>query len=334
MNKLFVFGGILFLGATSLDAREIGFRPRLNLGLMNYDFTQPGKVFTSTESSGATSVFPTATSKWSASGSSLPMIRTGFTFFVERLFFDFDFQYAFNGHANAHLTSWTSLEKDTLPILQDDNFLRFDTQAELDFERTEFASTLGYSVTDQLSLYAGYKRADSETNFDLNGNIIAVKADDLSINPFFSQFSQFTAKLDQKLVYQGPFMGATYTWNTNKLGLEGALTGNVGLAFLEAESSNPGFRDFELSDDNGNSFPEDVDVTSIDRPPFNLTELSGNTVGLSLALTWNGYTPIEGLMYSVGLSSYQYDFEGTKGSQDFAIDVLRFDTGINYFFGF
>ncbi len=330
MNKLFIFGGILFLSMTSLDAREIGFRPRLNIGLMQYDFTQPGEVFTSTESlSGTASVFPTATNKWSASGSNLPVIRTGFTFFVNRLFVDFDFQYAFDGHGKSDFTNWTNLEKGTLEVLQSDHFLRFDTQAEFEFERTEFALTLGHSVTDQLSVYAGYKRADSDTNFTLNGNILAVKADDFSINPLFSQYA---AKLDQELVYKGPFLGATYTWNTNKLGLEGALTGNIGLAFLKANSDNNGLQDFALSGENGTSNP--IDVTTIDRPPFNLTKLDGDTVGLSLALTWNGYTPIEGLMYSVGLNSYQYDFEGANGSRDFTIDILRIDTGINYLFNF
>ena len=330
MNKLFVFGGILFLCMTSLDAREIGVRPRLNVGVMSYDFIQPGKVFTSTESlSGSASVFPTATSEWSAAGSSLPMIRSGFTLFVDRFFFDFDFQYAFDGHGNTSFTNWTNLKASTLELIQADHFLRFDTQAQFEFERTELALSLGYSVTDQLSIYAGYKRADSDTNFDLSGEVLAVNANDLSPNDLFKQY---TAKLDQELVYKGPFVGATYTWNTNKLGLEGALTGNIGLAFLKANSDNTGLQNFVLSNEGGATNP--IDVTSIDRPPFNLTELNGNTVGLSLALTWNGYTPIEGLMYSVGLNSYQYDFEGTSGGQDFTIDILRFDTGINYLFGF
>ncbi len=330
MNKCCIFGVILFLCVASLDAREIGFRPRLNAGLMQYDFVQPGKVFSSTESlDGGASVFPVAAKEWSVTGSSLPMIRTGFTLFVDRLFFDFDFQYAFNGSAASQITSWTSLKDGTLDILQGDHLVRFDTHADLDFERTEFALALGYSVTDQLSIYAGYKRADSDTNFDLDGDILAVRADDLSINP---SFSQFTAKLNQNLTYKGPFFGATYTWNTTGIGLEGALTGNIGLALLGADSDSSGLQDFELSDENGTSNP--MDVTSIDRPPFNFTKLNGDTVGLSLALTWNGYTPIKGLMYSVGLNSYQYDFTGTGNSQNFTIDILRFDTGISYSFDF
>ncbi len=327
MNKLIILGGILVLSVTSLDAREIGVRPRLNVGVMNYDFSQPAIISTSTESvNDSANVFPTGTSEFSAV-SNTPMIRTGFSLFVDRAFFDFDFQYAFDGHSDTRFTSWTHLDTEALPVLPTDHFLRFDTHAEVDFERTEFALTLGYSVTDQLSIYAGYKRADSETNFDFNGDILAVPADDLSNS---SLFYQFTAKLDQELIYQGPFLGTTYTWNTNSFGPEGALTAKVGLAFLEADSNNAKLQDFLLAGENGASIP--INTTSIDRPPFNTHDLNGNTVGLSFAITWNGYTPVKSLMYSVGLSSYQYDFEGTNGSQDFMIDVLRFDTGINYFF--
>jgi hypothetical protein len=323
MNKLFIFGGILFLGMTSLDAREIGFRPRFNVGVMSYDFSNPATVFSPAEPLNNTS--PTVTDEWSVQ-SDLPLIRTGFTLFFDHTFLDFDFQYAFDGHDKTRLSSWAPLAAGTLPGLDTDSQLYFDTHAELDFERTEFALTLGYAVSEQLAIYTGYKRADSNTDFNFAGRISAVPANDPSTSPSVSDFS---AQLNQELVYKGPFLGATYTWNTNKLGLEGALTGNIGLAFLEAESDNLGFKNFELSDGNGASLP--VSVAAINSPPFNLAKLNGDTVGLSLAFTWNGFTPIEGLMYSVGLNNYQYNFDGKNG-QDFTIDIFRFDAGVTYFF--
>jgi len=326
MNKLFVFGGILFLCMTSLNAREIGVRPRLNVGVMSYDFTQQAKVISATESAeGAAGVFPSATNEWSASVEPL-ILRTGFTLFVDRVFFDFDFQYAFSKSDKTNFSTWGLLKQGSLPGLSADHLFRFDTQADLEFERTEFAMTLGYALTNQLAIYAGYKRADSDTNFELKGDILAVNADDLSVN---STFTGFSTQLKQKLDYQGPFLGATYTWNFNKPELEGGLTGNIGVAFLDGSTSNQGLRNFQISGESGEPLP--ADVTAIDRPPFNLVELEGDTVGVSLALSWNGFTPIDGLMYSVGLSNYRYEFNDTN-NQDFTIDILRFDTGITYSF--
>lgn len=326
MNRLIILGGILYLSVTSLDAREIGIRPRLNVGVMSYDFTQQAKVLSSKESAeGAAGVFPSATNEWSASVAP-PILRTGFTLFVDRVFFDFDFQYAFSESDKTSFSTWGSLKQGSLPGLSSDHLLRFDTRADLEFERTEFAITLGYALTNQLAIYAGYKRADNDTNFELNGDILAVSANDLSVN---SALTGFSSHLKQNLVYQGPFLGATYTWNFNKPKLEGGLTGNIGVAFLDGSTNNQGLRNFQLLGESGEPLP--VNITAIDRPPFNLVELDGDTVGISLALSWNGFTPIDGLMYSVGLNNYRYEFND-KNDQDFSIDILRFDTGITYSF--
>jgi hypothetical protein len=326
MNKFFIFGGILFLSMTSLDAREIGFRPRLNVGMMSYDYTKQANASLSEESKeGATGVFPSATSQWSASVES-PILRSGFTLFVDRVFIDFDFQYAFDKNTKTSFSTWATLNQDSLPGLTADQLLRFDTRANIEFERTELALTLGYSLTDQLALYAGYKRADNNSTFDIDGDVLAVQADNLTVNP---AFTDFTTLLKQELVYQGPFLGATYTWNFNTPKLEGGLTGNIGIAFLDGITSNEGLKNFQLTGESGEPLP--VDVATIDRPPFNLVEQDGDTVGISLALSWNGFTPIDGLMYSVGLNNYRYEFDD-KNNQDFSIDILRFDAGINYTF--
>jgi len=326
MNKLFIFGGILFLGMTSLDAREIGFRPRLNVGMMSYDFTQQAQVSSGESTEGAAGAFPSATNQWSASVEPT-ILRSGFTLFVDRVFFDFDFQYALDESTKTSFSTWGSVPQEAFPeLLSADQLMRFDTQADLDFERTEFAVTLGYSLTDQLALYAGYKRADNNSTFDIDGDVLAVQADNLTVNP---AFTDFTTLLKQELVYQGPFLGATYTWNFNTPKLEGGLTGNIGIAFLDGITSNEGLKNFQLTGESGEPLP--VDVATIDRPPFNLVEQDGDTVGISLALSWNGFTPIDGLMYSVGLNNYRYEFDD-KNNQDFSIDILRFDAGINYTF--
>ena len=327
MNKLFIFGGILFLGMTSLDAREIGFRPRFNVGMMSYDFTQQAQVSSGEPIEGAAGAFPSATNQWSASVEPT-ILRSGFTLFVDRVFFDFDFQYALDESTKTSFSTWGSVPQEAFPeLLSADQLMRFDTQADLDFERTEFAVTLGYSLTDQLALYAGYKRADNDTSFKLRGDVHAINANDLSENEALRGFS---ARLEQELDYQGPFLGATYTWNFNNSKLEGGLTGNVGVAFLNGRTntSRQGLEDAKFSGDNG-EIP--VDLSAINSPPFNLGVLDGDTVGVSIALSWNGFTPIEGLMYSVGLNSYRYEFDD-KNNSDFSIDILRLDAGFTYSF--
>jgi len=323
MNKLYVFGGILFLSMTSLDAREITVRPRLNVGMMNYDFTQQAKV-ESSSAEGTAGIFPSATNQWSANVEPI-ILRTGFTLFVDRVFFDFDFQYAFEESTKTSFSTWGSIEQGAFKGLSADHLLRFDTQADLDFERTEFAVTLGYSLTDQLAIYAGYKRADNNTIFELRGKVLAVNANDLSINPDLKNFS---TELKQELDYQGPFLGATYTWNFNTPKLEGGLTGNIGVAFLNGRTNNQGLNDAQFSGDTGDF---SVDAAAIDQPPFNIGELDGDTVGVSLALSWNGFTPIDGLMYSVALNNYRYEFNDNN-NKDFSIDILRLDAGFTFFF--
>jgi hypothetical protein len=327
MVKVLFVGGVLALSACLADAAEVTIRPRFNAGVTTYDYGQNALVSVPVEAQSLAAVLPVASSKWSAD-SSLSLLRTGLTAFVGRTFFDFDYQYAFDGNTNSHFSSWAPVPEGTLPGLSGDHYVRFGTRADVNLERTEFAATLGYAVTDQLAIYAGYKRADSTSDFDLNGDVLGVSLIDSSVNP---SITGFTAQLNQEVVYKGPFIGASYTWNINRPGMEGGLTGNMGLAFLNGVSNSGGLERLVFSGESGEFLPV-PDASSLDRPPFNLAKLDGDTVGLSLALTWSGFTPIEGLMYSVGVKHYRYDFND-KNDQDFSIEMLRVDGGITYAFG-
>ena len=327
MVKVLFVGGVLALSVTLASAAEVTVRPRLNVGVTSYDYVQNALVSIPAEAQGLSAVLPVASSKWSAN-SSLPLLRTGFTAFLGRTFFDFDYQYAFNRNTHSQFSSWAPVPEGILPGLSGDHYVRFGTQADIGLERTEFAATLGYAVTDQLAIYAGYKRADSTSDFDLNGDVLGVSLSDSSVN---SSITRFTAQLNQKFFYEGPFLGASYTWSIDRSGMEGGLTGNIGLAFLSGVSDNSGLDNLVFSGASGEPQPI-VDTSGLDRPPFNFSKLDGDTVGLSFSLTWNGFTPIEGLMYSVGVKHYQYDFDD-KNDQDFSIEMLRVDGGITYAFG-
>jgi hypothetical protein len=326
MVKVLFVGGVLALGATLAGAAEVTVRPRLNIGTMNSEHTQHAKVPALTKDEGGAAILPVVSSEWSANFS-LPLLRTGFTAFMSRAFFDFDYQYAYNGKDKTRLTNWAPISQSLIPGLEVDHFMRFNTQADMDAERTEFAMTLGYAVTDQLAVYAGYKRTESDVDFDLKGKILAAPVSDLSTpNP---SITGFTSQLNQKFIYKGPFLGASYTWNINHPKIEGGLTGNVGLAFLDGKTRNSGLTNFVLSGEDGVSIP--LDSAVINHPPFNLAQLNGDTVGLSLALTWNGFTPIDGLMYSVGVRHYRYEFDD-ENDQDFTVEIFRLDAGVTYSF--
>jgi hypothetical protein len=119
-------------------------------------------------------------------------------------------------------------------------------------------------------------------------------------------------------------VGANYTWGVKAGSVDGLLAGNIGLAFLNGNVSQSGIVSLRTLDGRVQS----VDLDTLNQGT-NIGDLNGDTVGLSLGLTWRGFTPVQGLTYSVGLTGYRYDFNSDQ-APDFSESALRFDVGLTY----
>lgn len=325
MKKVFVTVGMLLVAAPQLiHALELSLQPRVKTGAMYYEFNQKALAeFSSGPLTDPLSAFPNAISELTLRDT-LPFFSGGLTLFVERFFIDFDVQHAFNGQDNGRFRSSTLIPEGTLPVVATDAVAQTDILIDSDFNRTEFAVSIGYGITEHLVLYAGYKRTDTDFDQNLRGDIALLPPNNLAPIPDLT--GTFTGVLDFEFEYDGPFAGAAYTLEIGKGIFNGALSGNIGLAFLSG-NTNLRFKEFVLTNLTGTATP--LDLSGLDRQPIGLSNLDGDTVGLSLGLTWKGFTALNGLTYSVGITGYRYDFESDQ-TQDFTETLVRFDVGLAY----
>jgi hypothetical protein len=303
-------------------ALELGLQPRFSVGLLNYEYSQkayarttPGKLFVGPAAFSAT--ISELTIK-----DTLPLVRGGLTWFAHRFFVDLDAQYAFNGSDNANLRDAAFIAQEENPAFGSDVLVQTDSAFDAEFDRTEFAVAVGYQTTKQLVLYAGYKEADTKFEQNGRGEILIARAPSGPVLPFLS--GPFTGKGRLEVHYDGPFVGANYTWGVKAGSVDGLLAGNIGLAFLNGNVSQSGIVSLRTLDGRVQS----VDLDTLNQGT-NIGDLNGDTVGLSLGLTWRGFTPVQGLTYSVGLTGYRYDFNSDQ-APDFSESALRFDVGLTY----
>jgi hypothetical protein len=270
---------------------------------MLYDFTQEASFKTVDQAGGGQPVVFGPSSKISFSDM-MPFVGLGATAFADNgIYLDLYYQMAFSGSDN-----------DTIEKLQPSGNSFFDSTSQLvrtdisrDWDRDEFSLTLGYALTENFALFAGYKR--SETNFDEKNRITNVST---------SVLESSTSTLDY--VQNGPFIGGTYGWRIQRGGwLDGVLALNLGVAFINGEI------------DQGTA----------------AQKIKGDTIGLTLGFGWTGRLlegpglfP-NGLNYTLAIDGYQYNFDADEKSKpgeiqgaDFSETVLRFSAGISVPFDF
>ncbi|MGI9301093.1 MAG: hypothetical protein ACR2RB_00070 [Gammaproteobacteria bacterium] len=321
MKRMILYAGMSILIAPHLcSAAEFGFPPRLKTGLQHYDYEQKAFVSPARDPAG---IFPNVSSDQSFSDT-LPFVGGGLTFFANRFFVDLEIQQAFDGNDDSRLINQNFLDgAGPMPVA---TVLNTNTAQSADFDRTDFAVSLGYSVTDNFVVFAGYKRAETDFESDLNGTISGFQANDLAPIPFLT--GTFTGKLDQEFDYDGPFVGANYTWD---VGL-GALSGNIAVAAMDA-TVDLTFSDVLVTTVTGAVVPVDLQGLGESQGRGSFSDIDGDTIGLSLGLLWTGLTPVDALTYSLGVAGYRYDFE-SSGTPDFSETQIRFDVGVAYAFEF
>lgn len=175
------------------------------------------------------------------------------------------------------------------------------------FDRKEWNVTFGYGVTRNMSVFLGYK--DAETG--LRNTLFPIGQVDVAEIIFDGdRVIDFS--------YEGAFVGASFavpfdSWS-------GAFSIQTAVAFLDGE-----FRDRFV----GDAFV--VTPFSLEPlPDFIDSTIKGDSTGINVGLAWTGRfgKKVEGLSYTVGVDHSQYEFDtsqSTTGNFEEKNTRVRFD---------
>ncbi|MCP5420252.1 MAG: hypothetical protein H6969_07170 [Gammaproteobacteria bacterium] len=297
------------LAPSLAGAVDFAFQPRLEGGFMYYEFESQPATLTVFDNNGLVA------SSSSVSGFKfndvMPMLGAGFTVFADRFFFDISGQKAFNGSDSDDFNSFIfGTGNSLIPVL--DTSLNLDA----DFDRYEYAISAGYAVTDSWSVFAGYKYAKSKFDVDRVGTIDLFQPVGPTLATYSDEF-EFAFKQD------GPFIGTTYGWQINQGAMKGLLSANIAVAFLDGE----------IKDQKVKNAVAELDGVQVPFEDQSISPFKGDTVGFTFGVGWKGFTPVEGLTYSLGINGYQYDFSADeKGVSDVKETQINFRAGISYTF--
>lgn len=304
-------------------AIDFGAKPRFETGAAYYELDQE-PLATQTPVTQGTSL----TISEDSISDVLAFVGGGVTFFVDRFIVDVAIQHYFNGNDEIRPNTTNVTPAGSIPIVQMDTVTENNALNKNDFDRTEWAVSLGFAVTENFALYAGYKHAKTNFDQDLTGQLItAPTASPSDAIPALS--GSYTADADFEFEYDGPFVGATYNWGVKKGFLDGVLSGNIAVAFMDG-STQLSTTNFVLSNQLGMDIP--VDVSTIGGETIG-EEFEGDTIGLSVGLKWIGSTPVDDLTYAVGVNGYRYDFESdSRLARDLQETLVRVNFGLAYAF--
>jgi len=148
----------------------------------------------------------------------------------------------------------------------------------------DWALSLGYIITDQWSVFAGYK--SGKTNWDQSYNFYVV--DNYALNA--------NGSIDGKFEQNGPFLGTSYSFQAGP----GVLTFKIAYAYLDGEY-------------NGNYQERVTVIPPPDTIYYSSIKLDGSSNAYSLGLSWT-QSLTDNFGYSIGLNYHRYDF-GLSGGQ-------------------
>lgn len=346
---------------------RIGFAPRIEGGVMYYEYEQDGvagaaplnlssleQVIEATNPGVDVALAGVTLSSVSSSTvrATFPTIRGGGTLFVDRFFVDAYGQHAFPQDDDDGFDSFQTLQARGSTTIGGFSFptgaitnQQSKSAFEAELDRTEWAVSAGYGFTDHLAIYAGYREADTDFELPVSGTfeqfglaVIEPPPALVGVIPpmgvSLSSSGNFSNHTEIEFEQQGPFVGATFGLPISAWILEGLLTFNAAVAFLDG--------DVTIGITNSSFTTNGVRMPL----PSSVTTVSGDTVGLSLGTSWRGSTPIGGLSYLLSVDGHKYDFSGDAprtrfddgteniGATGFEFDEfsISFRAGLSYVF--
>jgi hypothetical protein len=315
--------------ASALNIRgvEVGIQPRLEAGVLQYEYQQDaitGTLLTSFETIGSTFLQEKFRFK-----DTLPFAGAGLTVFADRFFLDISGLTTISEGEDGDTITFSQFQEFPTTDLFSTGSLGAQPAVNADFERDEYAISLGYGVTEQLAVFAGYKWARTDFETQGRGPTSAVftiggipQFDRVTVEGFVEQEADFDFE------YDGPFVGINYGLEVNAGFLEGTLSFNFAAAFLDGES--------KVKAQSSVFAFAGLEDTPLDEAQV-AVESEGETVGLTFGVGWRGFTPIENLTYAVNISGYKYEFDadnqgGALENPDVDESALAFKVGLGYAF--
>ncbi len=198
LSTVALFAALLSSG--NPDAAEITFKPRLDAGMMYYQFDREDQleliedITTGEEQLGGDAGFEV--------DDTMPFVGGGLTLAYDRFFLDVSGQITTEGNDDFS-------EPISLPVAgeQETFIASFDSE----FDRREAAVTLGYRLTDTHTAIGGYRYADVE----------------------FGNTSDSGTVTEEEYTYHGPFIGVSYVLPIENF--EGRLQFTTEVTYLVAD---------------------------------------------------------------------------------------------------
>lgn len=329
-------------------AVDFAFQARAETGLQYYDFEQSAvtDMIPQVSAGGGRNTLLT-TSSTRRFKDTMPILGIGGTVFADRFFFDASYQKAFNGSDSDNLTDTWSFPA-SIDFLGQSSLNQ--SQSDGDFDREEGALSIGYSVTEQFSVYGGWKWAKTEFKEKRNGTFQIDLETGLDPSTSFDVVridGNFHDSLEYDFKNNGPFIGAAYGWTINSGKVNGSLVANVAIAYLNGEFDNlkkslAVTSNVSLTGTDGISNPVNpgelgaLDEYISDTVGGGGRSFDGNSTGITFGLAWRGQTQVDGLAYLVGVNGYSYSFDadnkGNSNGGDVQETVINFRLGLSYAF--
>jgi hypothetical protein len=315
-------------------AGDVSFQPRLEAGWMHYSFESEAinehllsLPIPLNSGSGITqSAFEYS--------DILPFIGAGGTFFLNRFFFDFSGQYSYDGKDTTPITYsayfMDSIDFDTPYV--NTTFMAMDTSHTARIDRRDMAVSLGYALTRRLSLFAGYKWAETQFNTTYQGVYSTVQYNSDSILDG-NAAGRIWGDAKYRFEYSGPFVGVVQSWDCGHSGFfNGMLTANLALAHLEGKVVLEQ-RDQYLTLNSMDGQPVPEVIRHIGESGSVRIDTRGDAWGWTMGVGWRGRTALESLSYFLGLNGYRYEFGAEENNQsDINETAVIFKAGLAYIF--
>lgn len=237
----------------------------------------------------------------------IPFVGIGTTFFAGRFYLDLYAQQSAQGKDGFSTQVYRSPEPPKIPS---HSFINFDTIVK--FDRSDYTISVGYSLTDNLSIYIGYRLGRSELEADGRAAIYLVDDGSITGVTGLVLFDEQIGSIDIDYENRGPFLGSAFGWRFED---KGSLSLNIAAAYLKGENDQSG------------------DLISPISGPGNLNlETSGDSLGISLGIAWRGHIT-EQLGYSFSVEGHKFDFEADNAEQpDFSETLYTMKLGLSYAF--
>lgn len=286
-------------------------RPRISTGVMQYEYQQQAKVNVNLEEAESVG----AGFDEIEVGDSLLFAEIGVSVFLGNFFVDLSLQKTDEGEDDVSQRAFSGA---TINADESVAFFGLDLDSQRTMDREDFSLSIGYALTDNFGVFAGYKRNNTQFDDDIRSGraILAVAA--VGESGGGTLVTDVTGSSSSEFEQDGLFFGATYVLPFESEGwLNGALSFDLGVAFLSG--------DLAIKEQTTVS-SEDLDISEASVSSQNA---KGDAVGINLGVAWSG--PLtDKLSYAVGVDGYQYDYEGDSGSSDFQDTLLRFSVGVSY----